>query len=167
MTDFLNLRGKRALITAGTKGTGAATVSLFRDLGAQVLTTARTRPENLPEELFVEADLTTEEGCAACIIYRDNSYRMYQEERAMTTRTISATVAAVAGISAPVPANAADTIPANQAVKNVVLVHGAFADGSGWRAVLRQSHEAWISCHHRPESVDLPRRRRCRHQACT
>ena len=41
MTDFLNLRGKRALITAGTKGTGAATVSLFRELGAKVLTTAR------------------------------------------------------------------------------------------------------------------------------
>lgn len=53
----------------------------------------------------------------------------------MTTRTILATVAAVAAISAPVPANAADTIPANRAVKNVVLVHGAFADGSGWRAV--------------------------------
>ncbi|ANK76642.1 hydrolase (plasmid) [Ensifer adhaerens] len=53
----------------------------------------------------------------------------------MTTRTVLATVAAVAAISAPVPANAADTIPANQAVKNVVLVHGAFADGSGWRAV--------------------------------
>jgi NAD(P)-dependent dehydrogenase (short-subunit alcohol dehydrogenase family) len=43
MTEFLNLRGKRALITAGTKGAGAATVSLFRELGAQVLTTARAR----------------------------------------------------------------------------------------------------------------------------
>ncbi len=64
MIDFLNLRGKRALITAGTKGAGAATVNLFRELGAQVLTTARVRPESLPEELFVEADLTTEEGCA-------------------------------------------------------------------------------------------------------
>lgn len=64
MTDFLDLRGRRALITGGTKGAGAATVSLFRELGAQVLTTARMRPENLPEELFVEADLTTEEGCA-------------------------------------------------------------------------------------------------------
>ena len=53
----------------------------------------------------------------------------------MTTRTKLATVAAVAAISAAVPANAGDTIPANQAVKNVVLVHGAFADGSGWRGV--------------------------------
>ena len=44
MIDFLNLKGKRALITAGTKGAGAATVSLFRELGAKVLTTARARP---------------------------------------------------------------------------------------------------------------------------
>lgn len=65
MTDFLNLKGKRALITAGTKGAGAATVSLFRELGAHVLTTARTRPANLPEDMFVAADLTTEAGCVA------------------------------------------------------------------------------------------------------
>lgn len=64
MTDFLNLDGKRALITAGTKGAGAATVELFRALGARVLTTARSRPEELPEELFIAADLTTGEGCA-------------------------------------------------------------------------------------------------------
>lgn len=64
MDGFLNLKGKRALITAGTKGAGAATVSLFRELGAQVLTTARARPQELPEALFVEADLTSEAGCA-------------------------------------------------------------------------------------------------------
>jgi NAD(P)-dependent dehydrogenase (short-subunit alcohol dehydrogenase family) len=64
MTDFLNLDGKRALITAGTKGAGAATVELFRALGARVLTTARSRPEELPEELFIAGDLTTGEGCA-------------------------------------------------------------------------------------------------------
>ncbi|WP_018389271.1 SDR family oxidoreductase [Ancylobacter sp. FA202] len=64
MTDFLNLNGKRALITAGTKGAGAATVELFRALGAKVLTTARARPEGVPEEHFVAADLTTGEGCA-------------------------------------------------------------------------------------------------------
>ncbi|WP_371344752.1 SDR family oxidoreductase [Ancylobacter sp. IITR112] len=64
MTDFLNLDGKRALITAGTKGAGAATLDLFRALGARVLTTARSRPEELPAELFIAADLTTGEGCA-------------------------------------------------------------------------------------------------------
>ncbi|WP_119681603.1 SDR family oxidoreductase [Indioceanicola profundi] len=64
MSEFLTLKGKRALITSGTRGAGAATVDLFRELGAQVLTTARSRPETLPAELFVAADLTTEEGCA-------------------------------------------------------------------------------------------------------
>ncbi|MCY1666732.1 SDR family oxidoreductase [Rhizobium sp. SL86] len=64
MASFLNLEGKRALITAGTKGTGAATVNLFRQMGAHVLTTARGRPEDLPDDLFVEADLSTEAGCA-------------------------------------------------------------------------------------------------------
>lgn len=33
------------------------------------------------------------------------------------------------------PAHAVESIPASQTVKNVVLVHGAFADGSGWRGV--------------------------------
>lgn len=64
MDGFLTLKGKRALVTSGTKGAGAATVELFRALGAQVLTTARSRPETMPEPLFVAADLTTPEGCA-------------------------------------------------------------------------------------------------------
>lgn len=65
MTRFLTLEGRRALITSGTRGAGAATVDLFRQLGAQVLTTARTRPDALAGELFVAADLTTNEGCSA------------------------------------------------------------------------------------------------------
>lgn len=64
MTDFLDLTGKRVLITGGTSGAGAATVTLFRDLGARIITTARTRPASFPEELFIPADLTTEAGCA-------------------------------------------------------------------------------------------------------
>ncbi len=49
--------------------------------------------------------------------------------------TISAIVA-VASLTVALPAaNAADTIAKDQTVKNVVLVHGAFADGSGWRGV--------------------------------
>lgn len=64
MTPFLNLAGKRALITSGTRGAGAATVALFEQLGAQVLTTARTRPSEMPESKFVAADLTTVDGCA-------------------------------------------------------------------------------------------------------
>lgn len=64
MVGLLTLAGKRALVTAGTKGTGAATVELFRELGAQVLVAARSRPDTLPEDMFVAADLTTEAGCA-------------------------------------------------------------------------------------------------------
>ncbi|TVU89687.1 SDR family oxidoreductase [Vreelandella titanicae] len=60
----LNLNGRRVLITGGSKGVGAAAVALFREEGAQVLTAARTRPADLPDELFVTADLTTAEGCA-------------------------------------------------------------------------------------------------------
>ena len=65
MTDFLNMDGKRILITGGTKGAGFATFKLFRELGAEVLTTARTRPETFPESGFVAADLMTVEGCEA------------------------------------------------------------------------------------------------------
>lgn len=65
MIEFLTLKGKRALITSGTRGAGAATADLFRELGARVLTTARTRPADLPEDLFVSADLTAPAGAAA------------------------------------------------------------------------------------------------------
>ncbi|MFH5804285.1 SDR family oxidoreductase [Alienimonas sp. DA493] len=65
MSFDLELAGRRALITAGTKGVGAATVALFRQLGARTLTTARSRPEDVPAEQFVAADLTTPEGCDA------------------------------------------------------------------------------------------------------
>ncbi|WP_444667273.1 SDR family oxidoreductase [Cereibacter changlensis] len=63
MPGFLTLEGKRALITGGTQGAGAATLALFRDLGAEVLTTARSRPADMEEAMFVAADLTTLQGC--------------------------------------------------------------------------------------------------------
>lgn len=65
MTDFVSLAGKRALITSGTRGAGAATVALFHRLGARVLTTARTRPAKMPDVGFLAADLTRAEECAA------------------------------------------------------------------------------------------------------
>jgi NAD(P)-dependent dehydrogenase (short-subunit alcohol dehydrogenase family) len=63
MIPFVDLAGRRALITSGTRGAGAATVALFEKLGAQVLTTARTRPESLDAAKFVAADLTRAEDC--------------------------------------------------------------------------------------------------------
>jgi NAD(P)-dependent dehydrogenase (short-subunit alcohol dehydrogenase family) len=62
MADFLNLKGKRVVVTAGTKGTGRATAELLRHLGAHVMVTARSRPQDLPENRFIAADLTTAEG---------------------------------------------------------------------------------------------------------
>ncbi|MDN2580259.1 SDR family oxidoreductase [Aquibium sp. ELW1220] len=64
MTPFVTLEGKRALVTSGTRGAGAATVRLFRDLGAAVMTSARSRPDTLNDGIgFVAADLTSAEGC--------------------------------------------------------------------------------------------------------
>ncbi|WP_439817542.1 SDR family oxidoreductase [Zavarzinia sp. CC-PAN008] len=65
MTGILTLKGKRAVVTGGTRGTGAATVALFRELGARVLTAARARPDTLPEDMFVAADLMSADGCAS------------------------------------------------------------------------------------------------------
>src|SRR5882724_2443203 len=66
MSDQLELTGKRALVTGGTKGIGAAVVARLREAGARVLATARTAPERLAAgELFVAADVATAEGCAA------------------------------------------------------------------------------------------------------
>ncbi|AYM09299.1 SDR family oxidoreductase [Agrobacterium tumefaciens] len=62
MTQFLTLQGRRALITGGTSGAGAATVALFKELGACVLTTARKKPADFSRAAFVEADLTTTAG---------------------------------------------------------------------------------------------------------
>ena len=47
----------------------------------------------------------------------------------MLNKPVAAAVAAVALLSAAVPPARAES------VKNVVLVHGAFADGSGWQRV--------------------------------
>ena len=58
MSPFLTLEGKRALVTSGTRGSGGVIVFLFKELGADVLTTARTRPPEMPENRFVAADLT-------------------------------------------------------------------------------------------------------------
>ncbi|MFP6850807.1 MAG: SDR family oxidoreductase [Pseudomonas sp.] len=61
----LGLSGKRVLITGGTKGVGRAAVELFLAEGAKVLTSARQVCSDMSDELFVQADLSTLEGCEA------------------------------------------------------------------------------------------------------
>jgi NAD(P)-dependent dehydrogenase (short-subunit alcohol dehydrogenase family) len=66
MSGYLDLEGKRALVTGGTKGVGEAIVAALREAGARVLTTARSRPERVPHaDDFVTADVSTAEGCMA------------------------------------------------------------------------------------------------------
>ena len=60
--------GKRALVTGGTKGIGAAIVDRLTRGGATVLTTARSAPEHsMPRDLFVGADVSTTDGVATIV----------------------------------------------------------------------------------------------------
>ena len=60
------LKGKRALITGGSRGIGAAVVRQLLDAGAEVLTTARSATSTVPEgAAFVEADVRTRTGAQA------------------------------------------------------------------------------------------------------
>ncbi|GAA3735103.1 SDR family oxidoreductase [Streptomyces tremellae] len=62
-----SLDGRRALVTGGTKGTGAAVAERLRRAGATVLVTARSRPEGVDETSFVGADLATAAGAAEVV----------------------------------------------------------------------------------------------------
>lgn len=56
-------KGKRVLVTGGTKGQGASIVQRFALSGAKVITTARHPDPDLPEGVhFVQADVKTIEG---------------------------------------------------------------------------------------------------------
>ncbi|RKT22457.1 hypothetical protein B0G69_5918 [Paraburkholderia sp. RAU2J] len=67
MSAALELLGLRALVTGGTKGIGKAVVAHLCEAGANVLATARSRPDDLPEERFIGADITTAEGCKTIV----------------------------------------------------------------------------------------------------
>jgi len=64
MSFNLELNGRRALVTGGTKGVGAAVVAVLREAGVKVITTARSSSETLPDDVyFIAADLSTAQGC--------------------------------------------------------------------------------------------------------
>lgn len=59
-----NLKGKRALVTGGTRGIGAAIVKEFQHLGAEVLVVARTLEAGVPD---IAADVTRPEDRARIV----------------------------------------------------------------------------------------------------
>src|SRR5258705_8259538 len=66
MSFDLQLAHRRALVTGGTKGVGAAVVEVLRDAGVQVVATARSAPPHPVEGVrYVAADLSTAEGASA------------------------------------------------------------------------------------------------------
>jgi len=65
MSFDLDLANRRALVTGGTKGVGAAVVEALSGAGATVLATARSVPDRRDGTSYIAADLTTADGCAA------------------------------------------------------------------------------------------------------
>jgi NAD(P)-dependent dehydrogenase (short-subunit alcohol dehydrogenase family) len=61
--ELPNLSGKRALVTGGSRGIGAAIVRDLLDAGATVVTTSRNPVADLAEGVhYVQADVSTAEG---------------------------------------------------------------------------------------------------------
>jgi NAD(P)-dependent dehydrogenase (short-subunit alcohol dehydrogenase family) len=56
------LAGKRALVSGGTRGTGAAVAARLKGAGAHVTAIGRHAVERFGADEFVPADITTVEG---------------------------------------------------------------------------------------------------------
>lgn len=68
MSFHLQLEGRRALVTAGTKGVGGAVVRALAEAGVVVAATARHLPEKGLEGVhYIAADLARAVGCAAAV----------------------------------------------------------------------------------------------------
>jgi NAD(P)-dependent dehydrogenase (short-subunit alcohol dehydrogenase family) len=62
LTGATSMTGRRALVTGGTAGIGAATAAALTRVGCEVTVTARGVPQHLdPDIAFVQADVTRPE----------------------------------------------------------------------------------------------------------
>lgn len=60
--------GRRALVTGGSRGIGAAVAQRLIDGGAKVVTVSRSRTDDTPKDsVFVAADIRTAEGAASAV----------------------------------------------------------------------------------------------------
>jgi len=65
MSFDLRLAGRRALVTGGTRGVGAAVVEVLHEAGARIAAAARSLPARPVEGVrYIAADLSTDTGCA-------------------------------------------------------------------------------------------------------
>ena len=91
MNFNLDLDGRRALVTGGTKGVGAAIVQTLHHAGVRMVTTARHQPQRpTPGGHYIAGDVATAKGCA-----------MVAEEALRYLGGIDILVNVVGGSSAP------------------------------------------------------------------
>jgi NAD(P)-dependent dehydrogenase (short-subunit alcohol dehydrogenase family) len=65
MNFNLDLDGRRALVTGGTKGVGAAIVQTLHHAGVRIVATARHQPQRpTPGVHYIAGDVATAKGCA-------------------------------------------------------------------------------------------------------
>lgn len=63
MSNLEEFKGRRALVTGGSRGIGAAIAKRLLDGGAKVVVTARSRNAETPDDAtFIAGDITTPEG---------------------------------------------------------------------------------------------------------
>jgi NAD(P)-dependent dehydrogenase (short-subunit alcohol dehydrogenase family) len=60
--EAVEFKGRRTLVTGGTKGIGAAIVDRLIRGGGDVIAAARSVSQGTPADRFVQTDLSTREG---------------------------------------------------------------------------------------------------------